>query len=60
MQTCAECIELNDCQILTEFYNKNGYKYGKYREAVYFIKNNGYSRFLEISCTWKNQYGIYR
>jgi len=60
IQTCADCIELNDCQILIVFHSKNGYKYEKYKEAIYYIKENGYSGFLNISSTWKNQYGKYQ
>lgn len=42
-----------------EFYNKNGYKYAKYRQAVEYIKNNGYDAFFKIADHWKNAYGKY-
>ena len=60
IQTCADCIKMNECKVLNEFYSKNGYKYGKYKEAIYYIKEKGYHAFLLISSTWKNQYGKYK
>ena len=60
IQTCADCTEMKDCKISNEFYAKNGYKYEKYKKAIYYIMENGYQRFLVISSTWKNQYGKYK
>lgn len=55
--SCADCAELDVCEIVNEFYNKNGYKYHKYRQAVMFIRNNGYGKFVKIADTWKNALG---
>ncbi len=57
--TCADCPELESCKIIGEWYSKNGYKYGKYKEAVCFIRENGYEKFFEIADKWKNAYGKY-
>lgn len=58
--TCADCKEYESCAKLQNFYGKNGYKYGKYRQATEHIKSNGYTSFLEIADTWKNAYGKYK
>ncbi len=55
--SCADCSELNDCKTAGSFYLKKGYKYGKYKEAVLFIKTNGNKKFLKIADEWKNAYG---
>lgn len=57
--TCADCSSFSSCMIINEFYSKRGYKYGKYKEAIEFIKKNGYDKFLRIADTWKNVYGKY-
>jgi hypothetical protein len=55
--TCADCSELASCNIINEWYSKNGYKYKKYKETIYYIKENGYEQFFEIADNWKNAYG---
>jgi hypothetical protein len=55
--TCADCSELEFCNVIGEWYSKNGYKYKKYKEAVYFIRDNGYGHFFKIADKWKNAYG---
>jgi hypothetical protein len=57
--TCGDCSEYQICEIINEFYNKNGYKYGKYKQAIEYIRKNGYDEFLEIADKWKNAYGKY-
>jgi hypothetical protein len=42
-----------------EFYRKSGYKYKKYRQAVEYIRENGYECFLEIADRWTGPYGNY-
>lgn len=59
LNSCAECQEFNSCKVITGFYAKNGYKYKKYKEAIEFIRSNGYDKFLEIANTWSRQYGKY-
>ncbi|MGD8449173.1 MAG: hypothetical protein PVF36_08050 [Desulfobacterales bacterium] len=58
--TCADCSELESCNIIGEWYSKNGYKYRKYKEAVYYIRKNGYEKFFEIADNWVNAYGKFQ
>ena len=55
--TCADCPALDSCNIIQDFYAKNGYKYKKYRQAIEFIKENGYSAFIELADKWNGAYG---
>lgn len=57
--SCADCTEYQSCMTLNEFYNKNGFKYRKYKQANEFIRQNGYDKFFEIADKWKNAYGKY-
>ena len=57
--SCADCDEYGSCNIIQAFYNKNGYKYKKYQEAIDFIRANGYENFMKIADGWKMQYGKY-
>lgn len=57
LETCADCSDYPDCGIIHGFYEKNGYKYKKYRQSVEFIKENGYDRFLVFADGWKGPYG---
>lgn len=59
LDTCADCSELGTCQIIGNFYSKNGYKYKKYKQAIEFIRENSYEQFLKIADRWKMQYGKY-
>ncbi|MBN2488219.1 MAG: DUF3795 domain-containing protein [Methanosarcinaceae archaeon] len=56
-ETCADCLDYPSCKIIEDFYNKNGYKYRKYRQSIEFIRDNGYASFLEIADNWKGPYG---
>ena len=58
-ETCADCPDYLSCEILNEFYGKKGYKYKKYRQALEFIRENGYAKFIEIADTWRGPYGRY-
>ncbi len=57
--SCADCNDLETCEIINDFYNKKSYKYKKYHQAIQFIVENGYEEFLKISDTWKNAHGKY-
>ncbi|MFC1872687.1 DUF3795 domain-containing protein [Chloroflexota bacterium] len=57
LETCADCDEYTNCDIIQGLYEKSGYKYRKYQQAIDFIKANGYDRFLKIADTWKGPYG---
>ena len=58
-ETCADCPDYLSCEIMNVFHSKHGYKYMKYRQAIEFIRENGYVKFIEIADTWKNAYGRY-
>lgn len=58
--SCADCPEYVSCDIIQGFYEKKGYKYKKYREALDFIRASGYERFIEIADGWEMQYGKYQ
>ena len=36
-----------------------GYKYKKYKEAIEFVRSNGYAAFIKIADGWKMLYGKY-
>ncbi len=55
-ETCADCSQYG-CDILSDFQEKNGYKYRKYRESLEFIKINGYSEFIDRAKGWNRAYG---
>jgi len=56
--TCADCPGLSSCQLIGNWHSKNGYKYKKYKQAIEFIQQNGYSAFLELANRWKGAYGF--
>ena len=56
-ETCADCGKINECEIINEFYNKTGYKYKKYKEAIEYIRENGYDEFMKKADSWKGAYG---
>jgi len=58
--SCADCDDYDSCDIIQGFFKKNGYKYKKYKEALDFIKANGYEEFIKIADGWKMQYGKYK
>ncbi len=57
LETCADCGDYSSCKTIHGMYEKNGYKYGKYRQSIEFIRQNGYARFIGIADTWKDPYG---
>jgi len=56
-ETCADCCDYSDCKIIHGLYGKNGYKYRKYQQAIEFIRENGYAKFINIADAWKGPYG---
>ena len=58
--SCADCNKYISCDIIQGFFKKNGYKYKKYKEALDYIRENGYEKFLNIADEWKMQFGKYR
>jgi len=57
LDTCADCLKLDSCIIINEWYNHTGYKYKKYKEAIEFIRKKGYSEFIQLADQWKGAYG---
>lgn len=59
LDSCADCESYESCRIIQEFHNRNGHKYGKYRQAIEYIREKGYEQFVSIADMWGNAYGKY-
>jgi hypothetical protein len=59
LETCADCSEYVACEVLGAFHGKVGYKYGKYRQALEYIREHGYEAFLVVADCWTGAYGKY-
>ena len=57
--SCADCPEYDACVVIQSFHNHAGYKYGKYKQAVAYIRDNGYNAFFKIADSWDNACGKY-
>lgn len=57
LETCADCSDYPKCKTIHDFYSKNGFKYMKYKQAIEFIRKNGYSKFIKLADGWKGAYG---
>src|SRR4030042_703507 len=57
LETCADCSDYLECKTIHNFYGKNGFKYKKYKQAIEFIRKNGYPRFVKLANKWKGPYG---
>jgi len=57
LETCADCIDFSGCEVIHTFHDKSGYKYRKYKEAMDFLRKNGYKKFLQSAKDWKGPYG---
>jgi hypothetical protein len=57
LETCADCPELHAFETMVIFFNKKGYKYRKYREAIEFIRAHGHPAFLAQADAWSGAYG---
>jgi adenosine deaminase len=55
--TCADCPDLESCNIIGSMYAHQGYKYKKYKESIEFIRKNGYSKFIRFADKWNGAYG---
>jgi len=42
---------------MKSFFAHKGYKYAKYKQALEFIKNDGYLSFFKSADKWKCAYG---
>ena len=56
-ETCADCYDYVNCNIIHGLYEKSGYKYRKYQQSMEFIIKNGYAKFMNLADTWKGPYG---
>ena len=57
--TCGDCEEYDRCEVIQSFLNHPGYKYGKYKQALEYIRAHDYTAFLNAAEHWKNAYGKY-
>jgi len=55
--TCADCSNLDNCKTIGDLYGKKGYKYKKYKQAIEFIKENGYPDFIKLANNWNGAFG---
>lgn len=56
--TCGDCEEYDRCEIIQSFLNHPGYKYGKYKQALEYIRAHGHARLPECGgaldrCLWQ-------
>ena len=56
-ETCADCSDYFNCNIIRGFHDRSGYKYKKYQQIIEFIKENGYAKFIDIADGWEGPYG---
>ena len=57
--TCGDCEEYESCESIQSFLNHPGYKYGKYKQALEYIRAHGHAAFLEVTEHWTGAYGKY-
>jgi hypothetical protein len=57
LETCADCTEFINCELIHGFYAKNGFKYRKYKQSIEFIRTHDYEAFLKLADHWKGPYG---
>ena len=57
--TCGDCGEYESCEIIQSFLNHPGYKYGKYKQALEYIRAHGHAAFLNAAEPWTGAYGKY-
>ena len=57
--TCGDCAAYESCEIIQAFLHHPGYKYGKYRQALAYIRAHGYAAFLKAAADWTGAYGKY-
>ena len=60
LETCADCGDYTSYSIINGFYNKQGHKYSKYKQAIEYVAAHGYEEFLQIADMWKGPYGAYK
>jgi hypothetical protein len=53
------CGEYESCETIQSFLNRTGHKYGKYRQALEYIRAHGHAAFLDAAKHWTGAYGRY-
>lgn len=56
-ETCAECAEFHSCENIKTKFGKEKYNFRKCKQCLEFIRENGYSEFIEVAKNWKGPYG---
>jgi hypothetical protein len=56
-ETCADCNNFDSCNYMENWYKKGKGKYRAYKKYIDFIKENGYTKFIEIANAWKSHFG---
>ena len=59
LKTCKGCEEYDRCESIQSFLNHPGYKYGKYKQALEYIRAHGHAAFLNAAEHWTSAYGKY-
>ena len=57
LETCADCSDYAFCDKIRAFHLHKGHKYKKYKQSIEFIREKGYSAFLQCSEQWNGPYG---
>lgn len=56
-ETCADCPGYDGCGLLAAFHAKSAPEYSGYRNALEFIRANGYADFVKRAGAWKRSFG---
>ena len=57
--TCADYEEYDRCESIQSFLDHPGYKYGKYKQALEYIRAHGHAAFLSAAEHRTGAYGRY-
>jgi len=60
LNSCADCEKYCECDIIGNFLKNKGYKYIKYKQALDYIRKEGYELFFSFADEWENAYGKYK
>ena len=55
--TCGDCAAYESCGTVQSFLSHPGYKYGKYRQALEYIRAHGHAAFLKMARHWTGACG---
>jgi hypothetical protein len=57
LDTCADCPEIETCDIISKFFNKRLPEYRKYKQSIEYIRIHGYQKILLKVKKWIKRYG---